>query len=115
MNIQKNNLGNITIDKHAIAQIVHESAMETYGLVGFATKNNVIAELLKYENATKGVVVEENEDGTLTIDVYAIIQYGNNISTVAENIIDKVKFNIKNLTSLEVKAVNINVQGVRVK
>ncbi len=37
------------------------------------------------------------------------------ISVVAENIIEKVKFNVENLTGLKVNRVNVYVQGIRVE
>ena len=49
------------------------------------------------------------------IDLYIVVQFGTRISVVANNIIEKVKYNIENLTGLKVERVNINVQGVRVQ
>ena len=37
------------------------------------------------------------------IDLHVILQYGIKISVVAENIIEKVKFNVENLTGLKSK------------
>lgn len=110
-----NEFGTIEIDKHVIAQIVYQSAMESYGLVGLAYKTKGIVELLKGENATKGVSVQELEDGSIAIDLYVIMQYGTNISTVANNIIDKVKYTIEKITALKVSKIDVNVQGIRVK
>ena len=110
-----NEFGIIEIDKHVIAQIAYQSAMESYGLVGLAYKTKGIVELLKGENATKGVSVKELEDGTIAIELYVIMQYGTNISTVANNIIDKVKYTIEKITALKVSKIDVNVQGIRVK
>lgn len=87
-----NQYGNIEIDNQVIAQVVYRAAMESYGLVGLAYKSKGIVELLKGENATKGVRVEEVEEDAIAIELYVIIQYGTNISTVANNIIDRVKY-----------------------
>lgn len=110
-----NEFGTIEIDKHVIAQIAYQSAMESYGLVGLAYKTKGIVELLKGENVTKGVSVQELEDGTIAIELYVIMQYGTNISTVANNIIDKVKYTIEKITALKVSKIDVNVQGIRVK
>ena len=110
-----NQYGSVEIDKHVIAQVAYRAAMESYGLVGLAYKSKGIVELLKGENATKGVKVEELEDNTIAIELYVIIQYGTNISTVANNIIDKVKYTVENMTSIKVSKIDINVQGIRVK
>ena len=73
-----------------------------------------LVELLKREQSGRGVKVhtEENE---ITIDIFVIVEFGTRISVVANNIIEKVKYNIEHLTGMNVKKVNINVQGVRVQ
>ena len=48
------------------------------------------------------------------MDLYIVVEFGTKISTIADNIISKVKYTVENLTGLKVKKVNINVQGVRV-
>ena len=111
----KNEFGTIEIDKQVIAQIAYKAAMESYGLVGLAHKSKGIVELLKGENATKGVSVQELEDGTIAIELYVIMQYGTNISTVANNIIDKVKYTLEKMTAIKVSRIDVNVQGIRVK
>lgn len=110
-----NEFGTIEIDKQVIAQIAYKAAMESYGLVGLAHKSKGIVELLKGENATKGVSVQELEDGTIAIELYVIMQYGTNISTVANNIIDKVKYTLEKMTAIKVSKIDVNVQGIRVK
>ena len=43
------------------------------------------------------------------------MQYGINISTVANNIIDKIKYTVEKLIGVKVTKIDINVQGIRVK
>lgn len=108
--------GSISVDDNVIATIAGLSAMECYGIVGMASKNATegFFELLKWENLSKGVKIntEENE---VQIDLYVILQYGVRISVVASNIIEKVKYNVENLTGLKVEKINVFVQGVRVQ
>ena len=59
--------------------------------------------------------VDELEDNTIAIELYVIIQYGTNISTVANNIIDRVKYTVEKMTAINVSKIDINVQGIRVK
>ena len=107
--------GVVEINKDVVAQIVHESAMETYGFVGFGYKERGILELLKGENIKKGVNITEIEDGSIEIEIYVIVQYGVNIEMVANNSIEKIKYNVESMTSLNVNNIVVNVQGVRVK
>ncbi|MDR0879918.1 MAG: Asp23/Gls24 family envelope stress response protein [Clostridioides sp.] len=115
MNTITNQYGFISIDSQVVAQVAYRAAMESYGLVGLAYKSKGIVELLKGENATKGVRVEEVEDDTIAIELYVIMQYGTNISIVADNIIERVKYSVETMTKLKVSKIDINVQGIRVK
>lgn len=110
-----NEKGTIYIDKDVIAKIASQAAMECYGLVGMASKNksNGIVELLKGENSSKGIRVSIDEE-TLRIELFVIIQYGTKISTVADNIIERVKYMVEKQTGLKINRIDINVQGVRV-
>lgn len=112
----KNQYGYIDIDDNVIATIAGLSAMESYGIVGMASKKATdgIFELLKKENLSRGVKVY-TDNNEVVIDLHVILQYGIRISVVAENIIEKVKFNVENLTGLKVRQVNIYVQGIRVE
>lgn len=114
-NINNEN-GNIVIDNSVLAKIAGMSAMESYGIVGMASKNAAdgIFELLKFDNLTKGIKVS-TEDGEINIELHVILEYGIRISTVGENIIERVKFNIENLIGLHVNNIEVIVEGIRVK
>lgn len=43
------------------------------------------------------------------------MQYGINIATVANNIIERVKYSVENVTGIKVSKIDVNVQGIRVK
>lgn len=107
--------GEVNISDDVLATISGLAATECYGLVGMASKNakDGLVELLKRENLAKGVrVTAEGEE--INIDLYIVVEFGTKISTIADNIISKVKYTVENLTGLKVRKVNINVQGVRV-
>lgn len=113
----KNEFGTIVIRDTVIANIACNAAMETYGIVGLSAKNPVdgIFELLGFENMTKGVKIEiDEEENTVDIDIAVIMEYGVRIAVVAENLIDKVKFNVETNTGLHVNSINIVVRGIRV-
>ena len=109
-------LGNIVIEDSVLANIAGISAMESYGIVGMASKNAAdgIFELLRFENLSKGIVVNTDEN-EISIELHVILEYGVKISTVGENIIERVKFNIENLTGLEADNIEVLVEGIRLK
>ena len=71
-------------------------------------------QLLKVESLTKGikVYVEENK---ISIDFHIIVEYGTNISAIADNIVSTVKYKLESCLELEVENINIFVEGVRVE
>lgn len=110
-----NEFGKIVIDNKVIVTLAAESAQESYGIVGLTAQNTKdgIFELLGVENRTKGVDVRVNND-VVDIDLIVMMEYGVRISVVADNIIEKVKYNIEKNTHLKVNSVNIIVQGIRI-
>jgi uncharacterized alkaline shock family protein YloU len=110
-----NKIGEIYISDDVLANIAGLASIECYGLVGMASKNakDGLVELLKRDNLSKGVKITTEGDDII-VDLYVIVKFGTKISTVADNIISKVKYTLESITGLKVKKVNINIQGVRV-
>ncbi|MGP1488692.1 MAG: Asp23/Gls24 family envelope stress response protein [Peptoanaerobacter stomatis] len=110
-----NNDGKVIIDKEVIKKIASYGAKECYGLVGMASKNKAtgIVELLSLFDSSRGVNVQI-EDDLVYIELFVIVQYGTKISVVANNLIEKVKYDVEMQTGLKVKKISVNIQGVRV-
>ncbi len=111
----ENENGTIIIDPEVISTIAGYSALKSYGIVGMASKNakEGIFELLKLDFISKGIMVHVDEQ-VISIDLNVILEYGMQIEVVAQNIVDNVKYNVKNLTGLDVDHVNVIVQGIRI-
>lgn len=112
----KTQYGQIDIATDVIATIAGGAAIDCYGIVGMASKNQIkdgITEILRKENFTRGIIVrQENDD--VHIDMYIIVSYGTKISEIAHNVQSKVKYTLEQTVGLTVDSVNIYVQGVRV-
>ena len=112
----KNAYGQIDISNDVIATIAGGAAVDCYGIVGMASKNQVkdgLSEILRKENFTRGVIVRQKEQ-QVHIDMYIIVSYGTKISEVAHNVQSKVEYTLDKTVGLAVDSVNIYVQGVRV-
>ena len=112
----KTKYGHIEITNDTIAQICGGAAIDCYGIVGMASKNQIkdgISEILRKENYSKGVVVRQEED-QIHIDMYIIVGYGTKISEVAHNVQSKVKYVLEQSAGIKADSVNIFVQSVRV-
>lgn len=113
-NIMKDN-GTIYYSEEALANIVGISSMECYGVVGMALKDakDGFWQLIKSDGLNKGVKIHSKEN-QLFIELYIIVEYGTKISVIANNIIQKIRYNVENYTGLKVAEITVNVQGVRV-
>ncbi|MEH7604897.1 Asp23/Gls24 family envelope stress response protein [Priestia megaterium] len=112
----KTKYGQIDISTDVIATIAGGAAVDCYGIVGMASKNQLkdgLTEILRKENFTRGIVVRQEEDD-VHIDMYIIVSYGTKISEIAHNVQTKVKYTLEQTVGLTVDSVNTYVQGVRV-
>ncbi|MFC7392512.1 Asp23/Gls24 family envelope stress response protein [Scopulibacillus cellulosilyticus] len=109
--------GQINVSSEVIATIAGGAAVDCYGIVGMASQHQLkdgLTELLGRDNFGRGIVVH-NEDDNLTIDMYIIVSYGTKISEVARLVQTKVNETIEQMLGIKIGAINIFVQGVRLK
>ena len=71
-------------------------------------------DLIGKKRPAKGVKVTKTED-TLTIDVQIIVEYGVKVHEVCQAIQESVYNAIETMTGLKTTAVNVYVQGVKIK
>ena len=111
----ENQYGTISIENEVIARVAGFTAIDCYGIVGMAAKNvkDGLVQLLKRESLTKGIKINVNE-GKISIDMHIIVEYGTNITAIAENTISTVKYKVETVCGLSVEQVNVFVEGVRV-
>ena len=111
----ENEYGIITIDNEVIARVAGLAATDCYGVVGMAVKNvkDGIVQLLKKDSLTKGIKLAV-DDEKINIDLHIIVEYGTNITAIAEIISSTVRYKVEDSTGLSVQNVNIFVEGIRV-
>ena len=82
----ENEYGVISIEHEVIARIAGYAAIECYGIVGMAAKNvkDGLVQLLKLESLTKGIKMQVNQN-KVSLDLHIIVEYGTNISAIADN------------------------------
>jgi uncharacterized alkaline shock family protein YloU len=112
----KNAFGTITIYNEVVARIAGMAAIDCYGIVGMAAKNikDGLVQLLKMESLTKGIRLKV-EDSSVSIDLHIIVEYGTNISAIADSIVSTVKYRVEENIGMPVAEVNIFVEGVRIE
>ena len=78
--------------------------------VGSGMKNGIM-EKLGWEDLAKGVTVEVLEDGVI-VDVVITVNFDKKIMEVSKEIQEKIQTTIKDMTDMDVIAVNVRVAGV---
>ena len=54
----------------------------------------------------------EHKQGTIAVDANILVKYGQRIPDIAWDVQEKIKDNLERYTGYDVKAVNVNVQGI---
>jgi uncharacterized alkaline shock family protein YloU len=100
-------LGRLTISRDAVAEIVAETALGCYGVVGL-TAGTRVGRLLRRE----GVSVD-GDARALRLELHVVVEHGLNLAEVAATVRSQVAYEVTRLTSLEVAAVEVVIQRVR--
>jgi uncharacterized alkaline shock family protein YloU len=104
-------LGRITISSGVIAQIVGETALECYGVVGM--KGSLRGRMARGRARARGIEIGRDEGGGVTIDLHVVVEYGLNLAEVASSVRNRVTYEVERLTGLPVRGVEVHVDAVR--
>lgn len=107
--------GRVQIADAAVVSLVHESVLACYGVVNLGPRRSrsAIRRRLSRNDPSRGIDIETVE-GRLHIEISIVVEYGTPIFTVAQNVMQTVKFQIEHLLGMNVDRVNVNVDGLRV-
>ncbi|MEE1015366.1 MAG: Asp23/Gls24 family envelope stress response protein [Lachnospiraceae bacterium] len=102
----------VQISEDVIASIAAMSMKDIKGVyaVGTGMKNGIM-EKFGWEDLAKGVTVEVLEDGVI-VDVVITVNFDKKIMEVSKEVQDKIQTTIKDMTDMDVIAVNVRVAGV---
>ena len=112
-----NNKGMIEINKEVIGKLAGIATTQCFGIIGMVSSRKIsdgLSDILGKEALSKGVDVIITKNDELVVRVNVVVCYGTNISMIANNIMENVKFTIEKYTKLNVASVDVNVAGVRV-
>jgi uncharacterized alkaline shock family protein YloU len=100
-------LGRLTISRDAVAEIVAETALACYGVVGLSAGSRV-GRLFRRE----GISVDGDADA-LRIELHVVVEHGLKLAEVAATVRTQVAYEVERLTGLGVAAVQVVIQRVR--
>ncbi len=99
--------GRLTIAREAVAEIVAETTLGCYGVVGL-TAGSRVARMFRRE----GISVD-GPATALRIELHVVVEHGLNLTQVASTIRSQVAYELERLTGLTVAAVEVHIQRVR--
>jgi uncharacterized alkaline shock family protein YloU len=107
-------LGTIHISDEVLAELAGISCTQCYGVVGMASQSfqEGMAQLLGRDTLKRGVKLKR-KGNLVSFNLFIIVEAGINITEVARNLIDQVKYTVGSATGLEVEEVQVHIQGVR--
>lgn len=107
-------LGAVHISDEVLAELAGISCTQCYGVVGMASQSfqEGMAQLLGRDTIKRGVKLKR-KGNQVSFNLFIIVEAGINITEVARNLIDQVKYTVGNATGLEVEEVQVHIQGVR--
>ena len=112
--VEENNDTGVEISEDVVAVIAGVAVSDVQGVAGMAKgfAGGITEALSGKKNLAKGIKVEVAGKET-KIDVNIIVEYGSRIPDVAFEIQSRIKKSVKEMTGLDVVAVNVHVQGVQ--
>ena len=113
VNLQ-NEKGYIRISSDVFTTLVGDAATNCFGVKGMAMRSmsDGLVHLLKREAMGKGVYINYNSDGTLSIELHIIVDQGVNIPALCSSIISEVKYKISHTTGVAVKNVDVYIDSI---
>ena len=102
----------VQISEDVIASIAAMSIRDVKGVCAVGTKvRKGLMEKLGWEDLAKGVTVDILEDGVV-VDVVISVSFDKKIMEVSREVQEKIQSTIKDMTDMDVIAVNVRVAGV---
>ncbi|MGI6239571.1 MAG: Asp23/Gls24 family envelope stress response protein [Christensenellales bacterium] len=112
--INDNPEGTVSFATEVVATIAGLAANEVEGVASMTSSNSALADILSRKssrNYTKGVKVDI-DDNMVAVDVTIVVEYGSPVPDVARSIQENIKKAIETMSGLDVRNVDVHVQGV---
>lgn len=112
----QNQLGTVKISNDVLAKIAGFAALECYGIAGMASPGLQagVAQLLSRDKLQKGVEIK-SQNSEVEVELYVVVEFEINMAEVANNLMSKVKYVLEKTTGVQVKHVDVHVQGVKLR
>ena len=111
-----NKSGSVTVSTNVYTDIAGTAASNCFGVKGMAARSvkDGVYHLLRVESMGKGVRVEFNDDGSVSIDLHIMVDHGVNLNAVGASIISEVRYVVNKCTGTEVRDVNVYIDSMMI-
>ena len=108
--------GTVNVSTSVYTEIVGTAVSNCFGVKGMAARSvtDGVYHLLRKESVGKGVLVNFNEDGSISVDLHIIVDNGVNLNAVGASIISEVRYVVTQHTGTEVLAVNVYIDSMSI-
>ncbi len=106
--------GRIEVSPNAIASLVHEAVISSYGIVGTVPKDLATGIVDAISGGGRRGVVVQVRDGKIVIHLYVVVEYGTRIAAVARSVMNVVKYTVEKSLGMPVAEVNVHVEKIRI-
>lgn len=104
-------LGDIVISPRVLEVITGIATTKVEGV--HSLQNKSVTDTISKDAFTKGVyLTNQEEEGTISADIYVYLQYGVNVPAVSIAIQKAVKSAVYDMAEIEVSAVNVHVVAI---
>ena len=112
----KNDNGSVQVSTNVYVDIAGTAASNCFGVKGMAARSvkDGVYHLLRVESMGKGVRVEFNDDGSVSIDLHIMVDHGVNLNAVGASIISEVRYVVTKCTGTQVRAVNVYIDSMMI-
>ena len=111
-----NENGSVVVSANVYSDIAGVAASNCFGVKGMVARSvkDGLYHLLRKESVGKGVKIQFNEDGTITIDLHVMVGNGVNLNAVGNAIIDEVRYMVETCTGTKVQDVNVYIDSMMI-
>ena len=104
--------GDVCIAEDVIQRIISGAVTEVEGVAGLANGlSSDVADYLGVKAMPKGLRIQTDENGAMTVDIILLVRYGSKVAQVAEQVQQHVLGSIEAMTGRQA-AVNVHVTGI---
>ena len=112
----ENHLGEITITNNYLMSLIGHAVTGCFGVVRMnpiGAKQGVRTNILGSTSIDNGVKIHvPKSTNSMIIDLHIFVTYGINVSAIVDSIAGKVRYVVESETGLEVKKINVFVDGM---